>query len=97
MNLTVERSELLERYRRLRAIMRDLHSELGHSVSKDTFTRCGEKLGFFVDGTLVFETEDESPDMFSNGRTATAGRSNNLSTSVATGSAAAGLNSEDTR
>lgn len=60
MNLVVERTALLRRYRQLRAIMRDLHSELLGSVSRDTFTKCGEKLDFMVDGTLVFETEDES-------------------------------------
>lgn len=60
MNLGAERTALLQRYRRLRAVMRDLHSELLGSVSRDTFTECGEKLGLMVDGTLVFETEDES-------------------------------------
>ncbi len=60
MNLTAGRAALLRRYRRLRVIMRDLHSELLDSVPKDTFAGCGEKLGFMVDGTLVFETEDES-------------------------------------
>lgn len=60
MNLVSERTALLRRYRRLRAVMRDLHSELLRSVSKAIFTESGEKLGFMVDGTFVFETEDES-------------------------------------
>ena len=59
MNLMAERTELLWRYRQLRAAMRELHSELMGMVPKDTFTECGQKLGFLVDGTLVFETEDE--------------------------------------
>jgi hypothetical protein len=60
MNLTAERAVLLRRYRRVRATMRDLHSELLDSLPRDTFTECAEKLGFMVDGTLVFESEDES-------------------------------------
>ncbi len=60
MNLIAERAALLRRYRQLRAIMRDLHSELLKSLPKDTFTECGRKLGFQVNGTLVFETEDEA-------------------------------------
>ena len=40
--------------------MRDLHSELLGSLPKATITKCGKKLGFMVDGTLVFENEDES-------------------------------------
>jgi len=59
-NLIVERTTMLKRYRQLRAIMRDLHSELLGSLSKNTITMCGKKLGFMVDGTLVFENEDES-------------------------------------
>ena len=59
-NLIAERAALLRRYRQLRAIMRDLHSELLKSLPKDKFTECGRKLGFQVNGTLVFETEDEA-------------------------------------
>ena len=59
-NLMVERAALLERYRQLRSTMRELHSELLGSLPKETVTRCGMKLGFMVDGTLVFESEDES-------------------------------------
>ncbi len=58
--LMIERAALLERYRQLRATMRELHSELLGSLSKETVTRCSKKLGFIVDGTLVFESEDES-------------------------------------
>ncbi|MCH9034385.1 MAG: hypothetical protein IID42_07755, partial [Planctomycetes bacterium] len=59
-NLMVERAALLQRYRKLRSTMRELHSELLGSLSKETLARCGKKLGFMVDGTLVFESEDES-------------------------------------
>jgi hypothetical protein len=59
-NLTAERDVLLRRYRQLRATMRDMHSELLKSLPKGTLTECGQKLGFMVDGTLVFETEDEA-------------------------------------
>ncbi|MEE9266718.1 MAG: SEC-C metal-binding domain-containing protein [Gammaproteobacteria bacterium] len=60
MGLIAERASLLKRYRQLRGTMRDLHSALLETLSKDTLTRCGGKLGFMVDGTLVFESEDES-------------------------------------
>ncbi len=59
-NLMIERAALLERYRHLRATMRELHSELLDSLPKDTLTRCSKKLGFMVEDTLVFESEDES-------------------------------------
>ncbi len=59
-NLTTEQSTLLERYRQLRATMRELHSELIGSLPKETLDRCSQKLGFMVDGTLVFKNEDES-------------------------------------
>ncbi len=59
-NLMVEKAALLERYRLLRAIMRDLHRELVKTLSKDEVCRGGQKLGFMVDGTLAFEDEDEA-------------------------------------
>jgi len=59
-NLMIERAALLERYRQLRATVRELHSELLDSLPKDTLTRCSRKLGFMVGDTLVFENEDES-------------------------------------
>jgi len=59
-NLMIERAALLERYRQLRATMRELHSQLLDTLPKDTLTRCGKKLGLMVDGTLVFENEHES-------------------------------------
>lgn len=59
MNLMAERAELLGRYRRLRALMRDLHSELTRMVPKDTLTQCARKLGLLVHDTLVFDSEEE--------------------------------------
>jgi hypothetical protein len=59
-NRMIERTALLERYRHLRATMRELHSQLLDTLQKDTVTKCGRKLGFMVDGTLVFKNEDES-------------------------------------
>lgn len=58
--LMVERAALLERYRQLRSTIRELHSELLTSLSKEIISQCGKKLGFMVDDTLVFESEDES-------------------------------------
>ncbi len=40
--------------------MRDLHTELMRTLPKGMFTECGRKLGCLVDGTLVFESEDEA-------------------------------------
>lgn len=60
MGLIAERDALLGRYRQLRATMRDLHTELMHTLPKGMFTECGRKLGCLVGGTLVFETEDEA-------------------------------------
>lgn len=59
-NLIAECAGLLRRYRQLRAIMRELHSELMQVMPKGTLTEYGQKLGLLVDGTLVFETEDEA-------------------------------------
>ncbi len=59
-NLAEEKIRLLERYRHVRAMSRELHNSLSDHLSKGTFTECGEKLGLLVDGSLVFETEDES-------------------------------------
>lgn len=60
MNLIAEPAALLRRYRQLRAMMRDLHTELMHTLPKGMFTECGRKLGLLVDGTLVFDSEDEA-------------------------------------
>lgn len=59
-NLMFERAALLQRYRKLRSTMRELHRELLASLLKETITRCGKKLGFMVNGILVLESIDES-------------------------------------
>ena len=59
-NITEKKTRLLERYRHLRAMSRELHNGLLDSVPRDVFAECSEKLGFLIDDTLVFESEDES-------------------------------------
>lgn len=55
-----DRSELLDRYRQIRAVRFRLNNLLVTTVPKKTLDECGRILGFLRKGVLVFETEDET-------------------------------------
>ena len=52
--------EVLAEYVRLRPRRLELNAKLTRQLSKKVILKGGRKLGLFVDGTLCFETEDET-------------------------------------
>jgi hypothetical protein len=56
----VNREAVLARYRRLRAVGRDLNNRLVARLSKDALHEGGRRLGILRGGALVFETEDQA-------------------------------------
>ena len=56
----VDRAEIISRYKKLRAVGRNLNSKLVRRLSKDVLHEGGKKLGIFRRGALVFNSEDES-------------------------------------
>lgn len=56
----VNREAVLARYRRLRAVGRDLNNRLVARLSKDALQEGGKRLGILRGDTLVFDTEDEA-------------------------------------
>jgi len=57
-------SQIAVRYKRLRATSLELNNSLLEYVSKQEIEATGRKLGLWHDGTLVFDTEDESSVLF---------------------------------
>lgn len=57
----IDHARVLERYRHSRDIRHRLSDLLANSIPRKTLEECGRILGFFRNGTLVFETEDELP------------------------------------
>ena len=55
-----ERSELLELYKRYRAIGRQMNRELVRRIPKRALLASGKRLGFLKKGVLVFDSEDET-------------------------------------
>ncbi len=55
-----DRSELLDRYRRMREVRFRLNNLLVNAIPRKTLEECGRILGFFRKGVLFFETEDET-------------------------------------
>jgi hypothetical protein len=54
-----DRDEVLARYRRLRAVSIDLHSEILNSLSADAVLRCARRLGVAQGRTLILEEMDD--------------------------------------
>lgn len=57
----IDYAKVLERYRRLRDVRHRLNDLLANSIPWKALEECGRILGFFRNGTMVFETEDELP------------------------------------
>ncbi|NLS91391.1 MAG: SEC-C domain-containing protein [Planctomycetaceae bacterium] len=55
-----DRSEIVSRYKHLRAVGRNLNHKLVKRLSKDVLSEGGKRLGIFQRGTLIFNSEDES-------------------------------------
>jgi hypothetical protein len=54
------RDEIISRYKRLRAVGRNLNHKMVERLSKDVLHEGGKKLGILHKGVLVFNSEDES-------------------------------------
>ena len=55
-----DHAEIISRYKKLRAVGRNLIHKLVSRLSKDVFHEGGKKLGILRRGALVFNSEDES-------------------------------------
>lgn len=52
-------NDLLDQYKRLREVGRDLNMMLVKRLPRDAVPECGKKLGLFKAGTLILSNEDE--------------------------------------
>ena len=57
--MLIEKDAEYERYKRLRAVGKNLNSELTRGLQKRDINRCGKELGLLKKNTLVFEDEDD--------------------------------------
>ena len=55
-----DRGSIISRYKRLRAVGRNLNQKMVERLSKDALHKGGRKLGILRKGVLVFNSEDES-------------------------------------
>ncbi len=55
-----ERDKMISRYKRLREVGRELSNKLVKRLSKDVLYEGGKRLEILQDGTLVFNSEDET-------------------------------------
>jgi hypothetical protein len=56
----VDYAPLVPRYKRLRQVGRELNNRLVETLSGEAIDRTAKRLGLWQDGTLVFETQDET-------------------------------------
>lgn len=60
-------SDMLERYKNLRAVGFELNMRLVKELPRAALAECGKKLGLYRHGTLIFGSQDEMPVLYDYG------------------------------